>query len=352
MTITISHSHADGTLISGSRRGDGVFEVLKAQRANWRWFPSIGRIGLGQSRDKDAKTWVIDAAAAALRAAGFEVAVEIAKGEFRSFAEAEAERAQRAEARAERFEERAERTGAQADADYQRARQMAEAIPFGQPVMPDHHSYRRDMSYRNRMSRTYDRAFAGMDEAKELQRRARSAEAGQAHRESIPATLRRIEKLEAEERGVKRSLAGRPDYVADGEGGYKLALVKPSGSYRERLERRAADLAAELAYWREHVAGREAEGVKVWRPADFAKGDFAHGRWGWAEVLRVNPKSLTVPWGANAVHLPVVTADNVKDAMGGGGWTTKVTYDDVRGRKSAAEMSAFLADPGQEGATS
>ena len=45
---------------------------------------------------------------------------------------------------------------------------MAEAIPFGQPMMPDHHTYGRDRNYRNRMSRTYDRAFEGMDEAEEL----------------------------------------------------------------------------------------------------------------------------------------------------------------------------------------
>ena len=98
---------------------------------------------------------------------------------------------------------------------------------------------------------------------------------------------------------------------------------------------------AQIAYWQQHVA---ASGAKVWGPGDFTKGDFVHGRWGWAEVLRVNAKSLTIPWGANAVHLAVVTRDNVKTALGTPGWTDKVTYDDVRGRKSADEMAAMLAE--------
>jgi len=174
--------------------------------------------------------------------------------------------------------------------------------------------------------------------------RAAAAERYKDHREDVPRTLRRIEKLEAEARGVQRALDGRLDYVSDGNGGHKLALVKPGDSYREQLEHRADRLAGELAYWREHVAAREAEGVKVWSRADFAKGDFVHGRWGWAEVLRVNAKSVTIPWGSNAVHLPVVTRDNVTTAVGGPGWTDKVTYDDVRGRKSAEEMREILAN--------
>lgn len=106
MTITITHSHADGTLIEGSRKGDGAYEVLlelRRQRlGNWRYFPGLRRIGLGQSRDKPAQQWRIDRAADALRAAGFDVDVEVSEGEPRSFAEAEAERYDRAGERADR----------------------------------------------------------------------------------------------------------------------------------------------------------------------------------------------------------------------------------------------------------
>ena len=347
--ITIRHTHEAGTLIEGSGKGDGVWEVLRDQRRNWKYSRNVG-LYLGQSRDKAAKTWVINAAAEALRKAGFEVAVEVDESQRRTVAEIEDDRALRAEDRAGRYEDRAGRVGADANAAYARARQMSEAIPFGQPVMPDHHSYGRDMAYRNRMGRTYDRAFKGMHEAEELERRAEAAEASQSHRESIPATLRRIAKLEADERAVKRDLEGRMDWVEDGSGGYDYRLVRPEAGYRQRLEERAADLAEQLAYWREHVAKAEAEGVKVWSRADFARDDFALCRGTWYQVQRVNAKSLTVMWGTNMHLLPAVTRDNVRHALGPSTRTGTISYDEIRGRKSAGEMAEMLA--ATEGSTS
>ena len=52
--ITIRHTRKDGTLIEGSRKGDGVYDVLRGLHDNWRYFPSLRQIGLGQSRDKAA----------------------------------------------------------------------------------------------------------------------------------------------------------------------------------------------------------------------------------------------------------------------------------------------------------
>ena len=71
--ISITHTHADGTLVAGSR-GDGVFEVLRGL-ARAGAMRSLGRLGLVQSRDNAAKAWLIERAAEALRAAGYEVTV-------------------------------------------------------------------------------------------------------------------------------------------------------------------------------------------------------------------------------------------------------------------------------------
>jgi hypothetical protein len=223
---------------------------------------------------------------------------------------------------------------------------MAEAIPFGQPAMPGHHSYNRDMNYRDRIHSLHGKSITEGDRADYHAGRAAAAEHYRQYREDVPRTLRRIETLEAEERGVKRDLAGRPEQVSDGQDGYKWALVRPDGGYLAQLERRAEALAGELAYWREHVAAREAEGVKVWTRADFAKGDYVRYFGRWYEVERVNPKSLTVPHGNNDHFLPVVTRVLVTHAQGPSEWTAKVTYDEVKGRKSAAEMAAALAVAG------
>src|SRR5580704_6278309 len=97
--ITIRHTHADGTLVEGTSRGDGTAAILKAHR--FRWFPSIAMWGIAQSRDRLAQTGRIEIAAKALREAGHEVTVEIDESDRRSFAEAEQERYDRAEARAD-----------------------------------------------------------------------------------------------------------------------------------------------------------------------------------------------------------------------------------------------------------
>lgn len=78
-------------------------------------------------------------------------------------AELGATRARR-EARAERRRDWAEGRAAKAGADLERARSMAGAIPFGQPIHVGHHSERTDRNYRDRISRTYERGFehAGM----------------------------------------------------------------------------------------------------------------------------------------------------------------------------------------------
>ena len=340
--ITIRHTHADGTLIEGSSKGDGVYEVLRGLGHNWRYFPSLRQIGLGQSRDKAADTWKIGKAAEALRGARHNVTVIIDEGTRRAMAEIEADRAQRADERADRYQDRAGRVGEQASADYARARQMSEAIPFGQPVMPDHHSYGRDMSYRRRMGRTYDRGFAGMGEAERLSARADAARSNQSHRESVPATLRRIAKLEAERRSWQRAVDGEPGPHTrhDHE---TWACLPAEGRNLERVKAQLAELDEQLAYWRQHVAQAEASGVKVWSKADFKRDDFALSRGIWYQVQRVNAKSITVMWGTNLGQLPAVTRDNVRHALGPSDRTGTVSYDEIRDRKSAAEMAEILA---------
>jgi Domain of unknown function (DUF3560) len=335
--ITIRHTRADGTLIEGSRKGDGVYDVLRGLHENWRSFPSIRRIGMVQSRDREAFRGRIERAATALRAAGYEVTVEIDDTEHRSFAEVEAERYERAEARADRMAGYAANAAARSDAAYQRSHQMAEAIPFGQPVMPDHYSYGRDMRYRDRIHALQGKTIEEGKKADHFAHRAQNAATEQASRESVPVTLRRIAKLEAEERQVQRRL--------DGSGSALHGEDKPAaGAYREQLRARAADIAEQLAYWRAIVAKAQESGVKVWSAADFAKGDYVRHRGRWYEVERVNPKTLSVPHGNNDHELPVVTRAKVRHALGQSNWTAKIGYDEVRGRKSAEEMAALLAE--------
>lgn len=337
--ITLRHTPAEGTLVEGSRRGDGVWEVLKDLRSrgqgNWKWSREIG-LYLGQSRDKAAQMWKIEAAANALRDAGFEVGFEVDDTARRSFADAEQERYERAEDRAGRFGEYADNAAGRSHAAWQRSHQISERFWMGQPILVGHHSERGARRDQQRMDDTMRRSIAEDDKAGYWADRAAAAEKYQDRRESVPRTLRRIEKLEAEARDIRRRLEGSGDEV--------YGTDKPAtGGYRRRLLTRAISLADELAYWREHIKQQEAEGVKIWGPADFKVGDYVFDGH-WCQVERVNPKTLSVPSGNNDHLLRVVRRDTVTHAMGPSRWVRKIPYPEVRGRKSAEEMQAFLAE--------
>lgn len=85
---------------------------------------------------------------------------------------------QKIEARRERFlrlADQAERLSAAAN---KRARDMASVIPFGQPILVGHHSERRDRNYRERIGRTFDRAYALSKKAEYFRSKAASVGGG------------------------------------------------------------------------------------------------------------------------------------------------------------------------------
>ena len=62
-TLTITHTHTEGTLIDGTSKGDGTNALLKS--AGWRWFRTLGTWGIPNSRDRQPNTHIIDRARAA-----------------------------------------------------------------------------------------------------------------------------------------------------------------------------------------------------------------------------------------------------------------------------------------------
>lgn len=355
MTIIITHTPAEGTLIEGSRKGDGVYEILfglrRARQGNWRYFRSLGQIGLGQSRDKPADTWAINKAAEALRADGFEVAIEVDDERTRPFAEAEQDRYDRAEARAWHHKEQAGKTAGEADARWRSERKILDGIPMGQPILVGHHSegrHRRDLARADNHMR---KALEAANRRDYHVGRAGAAESYEAGRKSLGTTLRRIDKLEASRRRLLR--------YHDGTGNEMHGRHEPAaGERRERLDGEIAALDEQIAYWRKHVADLEAAGVKVWTRADFSKGDYACGPHGWYEVLRVNRVSVTVPDPFCLIGLARVfskaEADRVSRENHWGRTRTKtLPYDEITGRKTASEIAAIPEEPTrtqQEGA--
>lgn len=80
-------------------------------------------------------------------------------------------------ARAARLREWAAKREARSEAEYARAGEMGAAIPFGQPMLTDHYSYRRDLNYRARIGRAMDRSVEHARKAAEMSSKAANIEA-------------------------------------------------------------------------------------------------------------------------------------------------------------------------------
>ncbi|MDW8804337.1 DUF3560 domain-containing protein [Streptomyces scabiei] len=323
--ITITHTRAEGTILTGSRKGDGIFEIVRGHNF---WFSrNVDGLFLKRSRDKEAQTWRINAAAEALRAAGHEVTVEIDEDTRRSFAEAEADREERAAERADRFSDRAGRATASADARRAAADQLSKRFEFGQPILVGHHSEGRARRDAARIDANMRASFKDRDRAGHWSNRAQASESYTQHRNDPYRTLRRLEKLRADLRAQQRHLA---DATAAGRDGARHARL-------------IEDITDEITHWEGIVEKAKAEGVKVWGPDDFTAGDFVRTGGSWYEVIRVNPKTLSIAWNLRLAPKPVMTREDAT-VPGYRLGTHTVDYTTVRARCPGEVMRAFLAD--------
>lgn len=274
ITLTITHTAADGTLIEGTSRGDGSGDVLK--RNGWRWSRNLGSWFVPRSRDQRPKRHVIDATRAQLSEAGFDVDVEIDE-QARPTADVVADTRTRAAARAERFDDIATRAQERSDALHERAREKASHIPLGQPILIGHHSEGRDRRFRASINRDDDRSREAAEEARAAAHRADTARA--TAREDHPVTVaNRINRLEAERRRLERSRQGSTDET------YREAVSHELDVFDERI-----------AYWQ----GVRDEQIRDGRAGQHSRDTIAAGdavliRGQWHIVQRANPKSVTV----------------------------------------------------------
>lgn len=315
--IEIRHTRADGTLVHGTAKGDGSATVLKAHR--FRWFRSIGLWGIQSSRDKEAQHWRIDAAAAALRDAGFTVTVHIDETVRRSVEDAEADRYERAEARAENFTERAAKASSRSDALRNESDRITSGYQ-GEPIKIGHHSegrHRRDLE---RAHTKFGKSITEHDKARYYANRADAAANHQQFRESVRVTLRRIERLEADLRWWQRE---------------RDSAQTASASDRvERCDREITDLTEQIAYWKKHVEDFQAANpdYKIWGPGDFTVGDFARVNGTWHEVIRVNAKTLSV--ASNLRHHSLIQRAGEQFSH-----PRRIPYHQVFGRATVDEIN-------------
>lgn len=358
MSITIRHTRTEGTLVYGTTRNDGAAPMLKDARFRpSRNLPEGAYWYLPRSRDKAADCWTINAAADALRTRGFTVHVDIDDTTpGRPFAEAEQERYDQAQARADRYDTRTHNAAERARTHEAAYRAMSENWPLGQPLISE--SARRA---HGRMVAADERSRREQDKANHWSSRADTAGRYQAERQNVRTTLRRIDRLEARRRRLERELEGSVEVLAPSttppQNAVKLEetpfgvayRLPPTGERRERLEADVAQVSDEIAHWRDHIAQAEEQGVKIWSADDFTKGDFVKHHGTWVEVLRVNRKSLTVPWAHMWIGRKVYTRAEAEASDRGRRpdgrlYTDTLPYDKVTSRASAQDIRQMFPD--------
>ncbi|TYQ09078.1 UNVERIFIED_ORG: uncharacterized protein DUF3560 [Gordonia westfalica J30] len=313
--ITISHTAADGTLADGMIRGDGTYEILRAN--GFRWFRSLAMMGIASSRDRQPNEPKILRAARALENAGHTVTLDIDRA-HRDPAQAEADRAARQAARVAALENKAQRRAADAEAAWTAEQQAAAALPpGGEPVKVGHHSERRHRRAIDRAHTALGKAVAAEQASTHATNKAAAAAHTTEHRYNPVTVANRIGKLEAEQRADQRALDGHTRTLFTDSRGVKHVetTTAATGDHRERIIARMAERADQITYWHTIRAAQIADGqASDYSPDTITAGDLVKLRHhGWVPVLRVNKKTVSVhtpaPFGGRLIRHTVPYAE-------------------------------------------
>lgn len=175
------------------------------------------------------------------------------------------------EARRQRYLDHAAKADDDAGAAYQKARDMAAAIPFGQPILVGHYSETGDRNYRRRIHDTFGKSFALSAKAADYQRKAEAVGTGGISSDDpeaidkLKAELAAVhaarEKMKEANKAIRRGDRGRlaelgfsekqidalfkPDCC--GRIGFASYAVSNNNANARRIEKRIADLEAKKA---------------------------------------------------------------------------------------------------------
>jgi len=296
--LTICHSYAEGTLLSGTTRADDLYQLLRS--LGWLYRRTAADYRLQASLDRPAKRGRIQDTAAALRARGFAVAVDI-DNTVRAAEDAEADRATRADGRADRLEVRAERLREQATGKHAAGRRVLDHIPPGQPYLVDHSGYAADRRRRERAIANLDQAHHLTTHAEHTQRQAEVARDHMRYRHTPETVANRIRDIEAALRATARTRAAgqlHARLLARGipRENIPAGLNELNPDAERDLDDREAYLDEQLTHWRTIRAQQITDGTATNYTRDHIHtGDLVLHRSTWYLVLRANTLTVTVP---------------------------------------------------------
>jgi len=281
-----------------------VIDRLKV--AGFRWSP---RQRIWYAKETQARIDLLESLA--------EYAGEI--GERLSFAEHMQAKVDRSKERAGRYEDLAEKNRTVGRELLDEAHKMAEIIPFGQPIQVGHHSEKSDRNYRARIHNKMGKGFKALETAEYYDHRAAASDGYEERTFDSGKIQRNIKKLEARVRSMilysdKHIFRWQVELRR-----YHAGISKERGGdllSRETLqwcEDRILVLEEQLDYWRSIIRQKQAvDGLKVWGPGDFEKGERIEANGAEAIIIRVNKKSLTVEYGGTKAWMNMLNVTKVR----------------------------------------
>lgn len=113
----------------------------------------------------------------------------------------------RIERRRERLEAKADRIERESANRIKRAREMADCIPFGQPILVGHHSEKADRSFRAKINNNFAKGYSGFKEAERVRAKAEAVGTGGISSDDPDAITKLKEELEKAEVGQRTMVA-------------------------------------------------------------------------------------------------------------------------------------------------
>lgn len=276
MTLAITHTPAEGTLINGTTRGDGTAEILKTN--GWRFSRNLDAWYVPRSRDTAPKTPLITRTTDQLRNAGYTVEITL-DTTTRTTADIEHDLTHRRTNRANALTHKAERTDIKALAAAKNADRAHRRLPEGgEPVKIGHHSETRHRNALAKAEATTRKSIEADAEARRAHARADIAAQSNDARYAPVTVANRIKKLRAEHALWQRRIdeATTPEYL-------------------DRINAELSSTADQLGYWEAVRAEQITNGtVTDYSRENVAPGDHIYHYGAWYLVTRTNPKSVTV----------------------------------------------------------
>lgn len=289
-TLTVIHTHASGSILLGTERGDHSQGILR--RNAWRYSRTIPGWYLPSTRDKDANETILSATATQLRAIGFQVEWEI-DNTPRTAGEREASVIDRAAARQQNLRAAAAAAYSAAErASAALSRADASLPPGGEPIHVGHHSEGAHRKALAAARAALSKSVSADQAATRAHDRAHAHEASMKARYNPVTVAKRIARLEKQIHDIQRKLDGHTHTFP---GGYRETTPPASGAYAARLTRQRNQLEEDLSMWQ----GIREEQLRTGEAAEYSPNTIAVGDLIAADgtvyrVARLNPKSVSV----------------------------------------------------------